>query len=83
MQTDALSLLELNTRIKKVIKSGTDRNYWVIGEISEIKVNFSGHCYLELIQKDTDSDQIIARSRATIWAQIFRLVKPYFETTTG
>ncbi len=83
MQTDALSLLELNTRIKEVIKSGTERNYWVIGEISEIKVNYSGHCYLELIQKDPDLDQIIARNRATIWAQTFRLVKPYFETTTG
>ncbi len=83
MQADALSLLELNTRIKDVIKAGTEKTCWVIGEISEIKVNYSGHCYLELVQKDQESDQIIARNRATIWAATFRLVKPYFETTTG
>ena len=82
-QTDALSLLELNTGIKEVVKAGMERSYWVIGEISEIKVNYSGHCYLELVQKDEESDQIVARSRATIWAQTFRLIKPYFETTTG
>lgn len=83
MQADALSLFELNTRIREVIKTGTEKTYWVIGEISEMKVNYSGHCYLELIQKAEESDQIVARSRATIWAQTFRLVKPYFETTTG
>lgn len=82
-QADALSLMELNTRIKEVINAGMERSYWVIGEISEIKVNYSGHCYLELVQKDEESDQIVARSRATIWAQTFRLIKPYFETTTG
>ncbi len=82
MQADALTLLELNNLIKEVIESGTEKAYWVIGEISELKINYSGHCYLELIQKDQESDQIVARNRATIWAQTFRLIKPYFETTT-
>ena len=83
MQADTLSLLELNDLIKGIIKSGTEKSYWIFGEISEIKVNYSGHCYLELIQKDKESDQIVARSRATIWSSTFRLLKPYFETTTG
>lgn len=83
MQENTLSLLELNSLIRNVIREHTERSYWVTGEISELKVNLSGHCYLELIQKDEDTDQILARSRAMIWAQNFRLIKPYFETTTG
>lgn len=83
MQSSPLSLIELNQEIKSILKENTKKKYWVIGEISELKVNYSGHCYLELIQKDESSDQIIARSRATIWAPAYRMIKPYFETTTG
>ncbi len=81
--SDSLSLIELNLEIKSILKNNTQKRYWVVGEISELKVNYSGHCYLELIQKDESSDQIIARSRATIWATSYRMIKPYFETTTG
>ncbi|MBA7551563.1 Exodeoxyribonuclease 7 large subunit [subsurface metagenome] len=82
MQPKPLSLFELNNQIKGILKTNCEKSYWVTGEISEIKVNHSGHCYLELIQKDPASDQIIARSRATIWATGYRMIKPYFETTT-
>lgn len=78
-----LSLLELNREVKKIVKENTERFYWIIAEISGLKVNYSGHCYLELVQKDEDSDKVIAQSRATIWAPNFRMIKPYFETTTG
>jgi exodeoxyribonuclease VII large subunit len=83
MQAPPLSLLELNQHLKEVIKNNTRKHYWTFGEISELKVNYSGHCYLELIQKDNNTDKIVARSRATMWAQAFRMIKPYFETTTG
>lgn len=81
MQINPITLLELNRIIKKIVKE-IDESYWIVAEISELKVNFSGHCYLELIQKDTETDQIVARSRATIWATSFRMIKPYFESTT-
>lgn len=83
MQPSSLSLVELNREIKIILKEHTRKKYWVTGEISELKVNYSGHCYLELIQKDETSDQILARSKATIWAPSYRMIKPYFETTTG
>jgi exodeoxyribonuclease VII large subunit len=83
MKPTPLSLLDLNRNIKDIVKGYTEKKYWVTAEISELKVNYSGHCYLELIQKDGNTDQIIARSRATIWATNFRMIKPYFETTTG
>ena len=27
---------------------------WVAAEISELKVNYSGHCYIELVEKADD-----------------------------
>jgi exodeoxyribonuclease VII large subunit len=82
MKLEPITLLELNQRIKKTIKENID-SCWIYGEISDIKENYSGHCYLELIQKDGSGDQIVARSRATIWSGKYRMIKPYFETTTG
>jgi len=83
MKEQALTLLELNSEIKSIISEHASRSYWVTGEISELKVNMRGHCYLELVQKAEDTEQILARNRATIWAQKYRLIKAYFETTTG
>ncbi|QKG80580.1 exodeoxyribonuclease VII large subunit [Tenuifilum thalassicum] len=77
------SLLELNNLVKERLKENFPSPYWVIGEISEIKEHNSGHCYLELIQKDENSNSIVARARATIWAYTYRMLKPYFESATG
>src|SRR3972149_10739640 len=77
-----ISLFELNNNIKTALENNFKSSYWVIAEISEITENRSGHCYLELIEKG-DKDVVIARSRAIIWAFTYRLLKPYFETSTG
>jgi len=78
-----LSLLELNKQIQDSIRQHFSDFVWVVAEISDIKINRNGHCYLELIEKDAINENIIARSRATIWAFTFRMLKPYFENTTG
>ncbi|MFO7655719.1 MAG: exodeoxyribonuclease VII large subunit [Bacteroidales bacterium] len=83
MRQDPLSLCELNLLIKNVIRQGLEPAYWVVGEISELKINASGHCYLELIEKNNKTDSLKARARATIWSSTFRMIKPYFESTTG
>ncbi len=77
------SLYQLNQQIKQQLSETFGQPQWVIAEISEINTNRSGHCYLELIEKSTDNDQIIAKARATIWSFTYRMLKPYFETTTG
>ena len=77
------TLFDLNKRIRNSIEQTFPDSYWVIAEISELKINNSGHCYLELIEKDPDQDKIIARARATIWSYTFRMLKPYFETASG
>jgi len=80
--TQAISLFDLNNRIRLVLEEGIAEPFWVIAEISDLSINRNGHCYLELVEKSPDDDRILARSRATIWANTLRILKPYFETTT-
>jgi exodeoxyribonuclease VII large subunit len=77
------SLLALNRMIKEGIQQILPGNIWVIAEISDCNTNQSGHCYLELIEKEEGSEKIIAKARGTIWSFTFRILKPYFESTTG
>jgi len=79
----SISLYELNNSFKRGVKEIFPDNYWVTGEISEMNTNQSGHCYIELVEKAAESDQIIARAKANIWAFTFRMLKPYFESVTG
>ena len=76
-----LTLSELNEQIKETLSKAFPSSVWVIAEVSELKENRNGHCYLELIEKQ--GAEIVARSRATIWSYTYRMLKPYFETTTG
>ena len=83
MNPESLTLSVLNLRIKESIEASFPGNVWVTAEISEISFNPTGHCYLELIEKESNGDRILARMRATIWASTFRMLRPYFENTTG
>ena len=75
------TLSQLNESIKDTLSDAFPTKVWVVAEVSEMKENRSGHCYLELIEKE--GNEILARSRATIWSYTFRMLKPYFETSTG
>lgn len=83
LATEKISLFELNQRVREALAQSFNTQYWVIAEISEIKENSSGHCYLELIQKEDVKDTPKAKARATIWSYTYRMLKPYFETSTG
>jgi exodeoxyribonuclease VII large subunit len=83
MERTVLSLYDLNKTIQEVIRTSLSEPYWVKAEIAQLKENYSGHCYLEIIEKDSDSDRIVAQAKATIWANTYRILKPYFETTTN
>ncbi|MFB6318686.1 exodeoxyribonuclease VII large subunit [Saccharicrinis sp. FJH54] len=79
-----ITLSELSSVIKETLDEHLEISYWVIAEIAEYKVNsFSGHCYLELVEKEEGANTINARMRATIWSAAFRMLKPFFETSTG
>jgi len=79
---DFLSLLELNQQIRQELKNAMPDFYWVVAEINELHLSSVGHCYMELIEKAPQNGQITAKARATIWANNFRMLSPYFETAT-
>lgn len=83
MNEKQLSLFELQNQVKNSLEDSFSFPVWVIAEISEMTVNRSGHCYLDLVETQPGTDQVIARCRATIWSYSFRMLRPYFETTTG
>jgi len=79
---DRYSLTKLQKLIKQSVEEKLSGFFWVSAEISEIKINYSGHCYLELIEKDKQED-IRSRVRAVMWSGKARLLLPYFENVTG
>ena len=80
---NSITLSELTSQIQETIRSNFDSSVWIRAEISELRENQGGHCYLELIEKDSSSDTLLAKTKATIWANTFRMLKPYFESSTG
>jgi len=79
----SITLSELTNQIQQVIRSNFDTPQWIRAEISELRENPGGHCYLELVEKDDASDALLAKTKATIWASTYRMLKPYFESSTG
>jgi len=79
----SITLSELTAQIQETIRQGFDKPVWIRAEISELRENPGGHCYLELIEKDSNSDALLAKTKATIWSSTFRMLKPYFESSTG
>ena len=80
---EPIGLYQLNCLVKRELKNRFPDSFLVIAEIADVKENRSGHCYLELVEKREEDDAVIATARATIWAFTYRMLKPYFETTTG
>lgn len=80
---EALSLYDLNALVRRNLEQCLPDEYWVQAELSDVRTNSTGHCYLEFIQKDSRSNNLIAKARGTIWANVYRLLKPYFEESTG
>ena len=78
-----VSLSELQRQVKGKLEDLFSLPVWVKAEISEMTINRSGHCYLDLVETEEGTDTVVARCRATIWSYTFRMLKPYFETTTG
>ena len=80
---EALTLLELNGRVKSTLQFEMPDAYWVQAEISSISPSGQGHCYLELVQKDATGRNFLAKAKANIWRGTWLKLKPYFEAQTG
>ena len=82
-----ITLSELQHRIKSAVEGSLALPVWVVAEVSELKVNYSGHCYLELVEKSepTRGGTPIPRAqvRAVIWRSQYAMLSSYFEAETG
>ncbi len=79
-----LSLYDFNALVRRSLEQCLPDEYWVQAELSEVRVNpATGHCYVEFVQKDPRSNNLIAKARGVIWSNIFHLLRSYFEESTG
>ena len=78
-----MSLYELGRLIRLTLREGLPDAYWVQAELSEVREAYNGHCYIELVQKAERGNTLLAKARGTIWANVYKMLKPYFERSTG
>lgn len=80
---EPITLSQLNRKVSEVIRTTFYDLYWLTAEISDVRQNASGHCYLEFVEKNQKTQALVARAKGNIWNQTFRVLKPYFEQSTG
>lgn len=80
---ESLSLYELGHLIRRTLSEALPDAYWVQAELSEVREAYNGHCYIELVQKAERGNALLAKARGTIWANIYKMLRPYFENATG
>ena len=78
-----LTLYSLNNIVHNVISDALPSRYWITGELSEVRETAVGHCYIELVQRDEETQELVAKARGTIWSRIYSLLRPYFLEQTG
>lgn len=79
----SITLSELTASIGATLHSRFGSGLWVVGEVSECKVNSSGHCYLSLVERVEGSSAPLAEIRAAIWSRQYREISARFRQTTG
>ena len=84
-QRGHITLSELQGRIENAVTSALPLPLWVCAEIAEMKVNYSGHCYLELVEKSDDASNgtATAQARGVIWRTAWPGVESRFRRENG
>ena len=68
--------------VRDAIEMQLPDEYWVEAELSECRER-GGHCYMELIEKDEQTNTPVARASAKCWRQTWQVLQPHFERVTG
>ena len=83
METQAITLLELNRRVGSAIAVAPGlQGVWITAQTSDLRSS-GGHCYMELLQKDERTGAPLAKCRACIWASTFARLGAAFYAATG
>ncbi len=84
MPTSApITLSQLQGAVKATLAERFALPLWVVAEIAELKVNYSGHCYLELVEKGESDGVPKAQARGVIWRSYYPRLAATFELATG
>ncbi len=82
ISSKTFSLREVMLSIQSVLhKSYGNKIFWVRCELSRITLAQSGHCYLELIDKNETT--IVAQQRGIIWADQYTAISEKFKAVTN
>lgn len=81
--TQSITLYDLQRMVRTTIESRFMEPMWVSAEISELKVNRSGHCYLNLVEKGESDGAPRAEARAVIWRTTYTTLDTAFHRATG
>ena len=76
-----MDLLTLQRGLGSAVEGTFPDRVWVRAEISGLKVNAAGHCYLELSQ--SEGGRMVAQVRAVIWRSRYPAVSQYFAAAAG
>lgn len=82
MNSQSLTLLQLNQRIAALMTVPDTQNVWVTAELSDVAVR-GGHCYMELLQKHPETGATLAKARGVIWASAYSRIATDFMAATG
>lgn len=80
---ETYTLYELTCEVQQAVRESFPDSYWITAEISDLRLNTSGHCYLELVEKDASGNRLKAKARAMIWSYLYPALKACFEEQTG
>ena len=78
-----ITLAQLQGRITTALAEALPLPVWVCAEVADIKINASGHCYIELIEKNEKTGATEAQARATIWRSQVMSTVGRFEQESG
>ncbi len=79
-----ITLRELSQRIEYSLNDSSLHDIWIVAEINSINVNqSSGHCYLELIEREAGRNLVSASIKAIIWSSRYRMIADYFHRATS
>ena len=80
---ESLTLLDLQRMVRFTLEERFNVPLWVGADISELKLNRSGHCYLNLVEKGAGEGTPLAEARAVIWRSAYATLVKRFADATG
>lgn len=82
MSDAQLSLNEYLSTVQAIVQMSFDDPVWVRAEIRKLSQK-NGHYYLELAEKDPQSEQVIASCKATLWKFTAQKIVTHFQAKSG